>query len=69
MDSIFPAQNLALLAQLALENNVRILPGSMFCDDGSDIPAMRLGYGSLNEREFRQGIERLRDAIRVGSQR
>lgn len=61
-------QNMALLAQLALENNVRILPGSMFCDDGSDVLAMRLGYGSLNEHEFRQGIERLRDAMRVGSQ-
>lgn len=61
-------QNMELLAQLALENNVRILPGSIFCDDRSDVPAMRLGYGSLNEREFRQGIERLRDALRGSSQ-
>jgi GntR family transcriptional regulator/MocR family aminotransferase len=57
-------QNMALLTQLALENNVRILPGSLFCDDGSDVAAMRLGYGSLNEPEFRRGIERLRDAMR-----
>lgn len=57
-------QNMQLLAQLALQRNVRILPGSMFCDDPSDVQAMRLGYGSLNEREFRLGIERLRDAMK-----
>ncbi len=60
-----PPHHVARIAQQALQNHVHVLPGSVFCDDDVDIPAMRLGYGSLNETEFRHGIERLARAVRT----
>lgn len=51
--------DMTLLTQRARQEDVRILPGSLFCHDGSAVAAMRLGYGSMNEGEFRHGLERL----------
>lgn len=43
--------------------NVRILPGAEFSDSGRAIPAIRLGYGSLDQEELALGIQRLRRAL------
>ncbi|WP_415844983.1 PLP-dependent aminotransferase family protein [Stutzerimonas zhaodongensis] len=51
------------LAQRALEGNIRVLPGSTFCDSAFTVHALRLGYGSMNEHEFRGGVERLFELI------
>ncbi|WP_338524353.1 PLP-dependent aminotransferase family protein [Pseudomonas batumici] len=56
--------DMALLAQEAMAQNIRILPGHLFGDDDSPVQAMRLGYGSLDEREFRHGIERLSQVVK-----
>lgn len=62
-----PSFDVAQLARSALAQDIRILPGHLFNDGGAPVSAMRLGYGSLNEQEFRQGIERLGQIIVAAS--
>lgn len=51
------------LAADALEEGVRILPGSQFADRPGPVPAFRLGYGSLDSTELGRGLARLRSAL------
>lgn len=51
------------LAADALDEGVRILPGSLFADHPGQEPAFRLGYGSLDGDELGRGLERLRNAL------
>lgn len=55
--------DMPLLQHHAHEEHVKILPGSLFSDDDKPVHALRLGFASLNEREFALGIERLKTAI------
>ena len=47
--------------------NVRILSGAEFSDPGRSIPAIRLGYGSLDQNELATGIRRLSRALQMQS--
>ncbi|MGE6919309.1 PLP-dependent aminotransferase family protein [Achromobacter kerstersii] len=55
--------DMPLLAKDAHEEQVSFLDGSTFSDNQSPIHGIRLGYGSLDEREFGVGIDRLRSAL------
>jgi GntR family transcriptional regulator/MocR family aminotransferase len=55
--------DMARLTEAALLQGIRLLPGHLFGDDQVPVHALRLGYGSMNEREFRQGVEALRRVI------
>jgi GntR family transcriptional regulator/MocR family aminotransferase len=46
---------------------VRILSGAEFSDPGRSIPAIRLGYGSLDQSELATGIRRLSRALQMQS--
>jgi GntR family transcriptional regulator/MocR family aminotransferase len=70
-----PGGGLALWVQLSshidmeklqadtLEARVRILQGAVFADSPGPVHALRLGFASLDERELRAGMERLRTAL------
>lgn len=47
----------------ALEQGVAILPGQLFSGTGRAIPALRLGYASLNQQELESGLTALAAAI------
>lgn len=47
----------------ASQERLQILPGSMFADHDRPVHALRLGFASLNERELRIGVERLKSAL------
>lgn len=51
------------LEEDAIRERVRVLTGTLFSDDYAPVNAMRLGFGSLNERELKQGFERLRKVL------
>lgn len=44
---------------------VKVLPGSYFAAEGDAIQALRLGYGSLEPEEIKQGIQRLYQAMEL----
>jgi len=58
-----PALDVARLQRDALAEQVGILPGSTFRDDGAAVNALRLGYGGLDERELLRGLQGLQRAI------
>lgn len=47
----------------ALARGVAILPGQLFSGTGRAIPALRLGYASLNQQELERGLAALLAAI------
>ncbi len=47
----------------ALKQGVAILPGQLFSGTGRAIPALRLGYASLNQQELESGLAALVAAI------
>lgn len=47
-----------------LNQGVAILPGQLFSGPGKTIPALRLGYASLNQQELEQGLAGLALAIK-----
>jgi len=51
------------LITATLLEQVRILPGSTFSESADNIPAIRLGFGSLNIHELETGILRLKKAF------
>ncbi|MGN5477778.1 hypothetical protein ACTMU2_15085 [Cupriavidus basilensis] len=51
------------LVKDAQEERVSFLAGSSFSDDQAPIHGLRLGYGSLDERELRTGIDGLHSAL------
>lgn len=53
------------LVRDAASLNVRILSGAEFSDSARSIPAIRLGYGSLDQGELAIGIQRLSRALRM----
>ncbi|MEZ0238361.1 MAG: PLP-dependent aminotransferase family protein [Methylophilaceae bacterium] len=55
------------LVRDAASLNVRILSGAEFSDPGRSIPAIRLGYGSLDQGELTTGIRRLSRALQMQS--
>jgi GntR family transcriptional regulator / MocR family aminotransferase len=55
------------LVRDAASLNVRILSGAEFSDPGRSIPAIRLGYGSLDQGELATGIRRLSRALQMQS--
>jgi GntR family transcriptional regulator/MocR family aminotransferase len=57
--------NLEDLVTCAAKENVRILPGSLFMDNGSTIQAIRMGFGSLSNTELTQGVQRLKIAFQA----
>lgn len=58
-----PQINIRALVHATQQEQVRILPGSAFSADAEDIPAIRLGFGSLNANELEDGILRLKKAF------
>lgn len=48
----------------ALAHGVAILPGQLFSGSGKAIPALRLGYASLNQQELEMGLAGLALAIK-----
>ena len=57
------AVNLDVLVERARHEKVNILSGSLFTDDYSQIQAIRMGFGSLNNTELAQGVDRLKQAL------
>lgn len=55
--------DMARLEHDALTARVSVLPGTAFSDQQMPVNALRLGYGSLNERELALGLERLTRVI------
>jgi GntR family transcriptional regulator/MocR family aminotransferase len=53
------------LVRDAASLNVRILSGVEFSDSARSIPAIRLGYGSLDQGELAIGIQRFSRALRM----
>ena len=51
------------LAERALAQKVRILPGSLFTDANEATQAIRLGFASLNKLELTEGIQRLKRTL------
>ncbi|PKO47756.1 MAG: PLP-dependent aminotransferase family protein [Betaproteobacteria bacterium HGW-Betaproteobacteria-22] len=51
------------LVQKAQLEKVKVLPAALFSESGSDIGAIRLGFGSLNVAELTTGVERLKRAF------
>lgn len=50
------------IGELVLEARkygVKVLPGSLFSENNTEVQGIRLGYGNLNESELATGIERL----------
>lgn len=58
-----PRYDITRLVQDVAGERVRILPGTLFGDSGRDIPAIRLGYGSLDQDELAAGVRRIRAAL------
>lgn len=58
--------NITDLVKNAMEKQVRVLPGSLFSEDGTLVNGIRLGFGSLDANELTKGIQRLKLAIRAG---
>lgn len=57
--------NLEMLVERARDEKVNILSGSLFTHDGSHVQAIRMGFGSLNNTELAQGVDRLRCALNL----
>ncbi|MGF6757449.1 PLP-dependent aminotransferase family protein [Paraburkholderia sp. GAS42] len=55
--------DMQLLEDNARDARVKILSGSTFADHRHSVHGLRLGFASLNEREFKSGIERLNNAL------
>jgi GntR family transcriptional regulator/MocR family aminotransferase len=53
------------LAEHALAQKVRILPGSLFTNGSDTAQAIRLGFASLNNVELVEGIQRLKRVLNV----
>lgn len=47
----------------ALAKKVAILPGKLFAGNNQQVPAIRMGYASLDEKEFERGLRRLAAAL------
>lgn len=58
-----PRIDMKRFEQDAQDARVQILPGRLFSERHAEIHAVRLGFGSLDEREMKQGFERLRTAL------
>ncbi len=55
--------NLQRLANDCSQLGVATLPGRLFAHDERDVPAFRLGFGSLSEKELEQAISRFKSAF------
>ncbi|MDD2834208.1 MAG: PLP-dependent aminotransferase family protein, partial [Methylotenera sp.] len=51
------------LVKKALLEKVKVLPATLFSESGSDVSAIRLGFGSLNVTELTTGVARLKRAF------
>lgn len=60
-----PDIDINVLVQAALNQRVRLLPGSLFAEGSSAIGGLRLGFGSLDAAELTEGIRRLKQAARA----
>ena len=58
-----PIVNLDQLVERARQEKVNILLGSLFTDNNASIQAVRMGFGSLNNIELKQGVERFKRAL------
>lgn len=55
--------DLEQLVERANYEKIFILAGSLFTDDGSNVQGIRMGFGSLNNTELTQGVDRLKRAL------
>ena len=51
------------LIKHGLEENVGFSQGAIFCGSKNNVQAIRLGFGSLNEKELTAGIKRIKRAL------
>jgi GntR family transcriptional regulator/MocR family aminotransferase len=49
----------------AVDRGVQFQPGHSFTADESDLPAVRIGFAAVTERDFARAVVRLRDAARA----
>ena len=47
----------------SLNEKIRILPGAIFKLDNTNLHAIRLGFGNLNNSELAVGVERLKRSL------
>jgi GntR family transcriptional regulator/MocR family aminotransferase len=60
---IHPSIDMNRLLADARRERIEILSGSLFADHNRPVHGLRLGYASLNEREFSIGVSRLKTAL------
>lgn len=59
----FPGLDMDTLCRCAVAERVKVLPARLFSATPAAPPAVRLGFGDLDERELDTGLDRLRRAL------
>lgn len=55
--------NMQLLKQHALTEKVKFTMGSAYSENNEEVPAIRLGFASLNQKELISGIQRIKRVL------